>query len=87
MQLNVREGPFEVPKIGLRLLLDHASQRLRYLVRVHEIARRLVDKHGPNRALVLTTSAAARASGKRAVILKGIAESAYDLNRLDIYYH
>lgn len=68
-------------------LAECVSQRWRYLARVHDFARRLVDKHGAGRASDLTKGAAARASGRRGAILRAIAESVNDLTRLDIFYH
>jgi hypothetical protein len=71
----------------VRSFVDRASERSRYLVRVHGIARRLVDRRGASYAVKFIELAAARSSGKRGTILKAIAQSAYDLTRLDIYYH
>ncbi|ESX66580.1 hypothetical protein X759_27605 [Mesorhizobium sp. LSHC420B00] len=69
------------------LLVECISQRWRYLARVHDVARRLVDKHGASRASDLAKRAAARASGRRGAILRAVAESVNDLMRLDIFYH
>ena len=71
----------------VRSFVDRASERSRYLVRVHRIARRLVDKRGAGYAVKFTKLAASRSSGKRGTILKEIAQAAYDMTRLDIYYH
>lgn len=68
-------------------LVECISQRWRYLARVHDFARHLVDKHGASRASDLTRRAAARASGRRGEILSAVAESVNDLMRLDIFYH
>jgi len=72
---------------AIRSFIDRASERSRYLARVHGIARRLVDKRGAGHAVKFTKLAASRSSGKRGTILKAIAQSACDLTRLDIYYH
>lgn len=73
--------------LDIGLFTGCIPQRWRYLARVHEVARRLVDKHGASHASDLVKRAAARASGRRGAILRAVAESVSDLIRLDIFYH
>lgn len=77
----------ELQHFDVGSLVECISQRWRYLARVHDFARRLVDKHGASRASDLTKRAAARASGRRGATLRAVTESVNDLMRLDIFYH